>query len=187
MKEISNRPPPRAAPRFISCSVQAPSTKETHLQRTHIVTGLAASVGTLTIAAAFGFAQPDGLEPPTGPVVDTQPSLASIRAELDNLASGFASPGNQLVATPRVANNSTFILDVDRIRLARIHMLFGNFRVVDADGVQFSVFAGQSLSGPRAEPIEFNFDVDLRGPVVFTGAPNTLQGSEATIIYQELP
>jgi hypothetical protein len=62
------------------------------MARTHIVTGLAASVGTITIAAALGFAQPDGLEPPAGPVTDTQPSLSSIDAKVDQLLVGSGNP-----------------------------------------------------------------------------------------------
>lgn len=45
--------------------------------------------GTLGLVAAIGFAQPDGIEPPPGMVMDTQPSLTSIDQKLDVLSANI--------------------------------------------------------------------------------------------------
>lgn len=52
---------------------------------------IASIAGMLGVVAAIGFAQPDGLQPPAGPVDDTQPSLASISQQVADLA-GTAYP-----------------------------------------------------------------------------------------------
>lgn len=55
------------------------------MQRTHILTAMLTAAGTIGLAAAFGLGQPDGIDPPAGPVGDTQPSLTSIDAKVDAL------------------------------------------------------------------------------------------------------
>jgi len=49
---------------------------------TPAVVGIAVFIASNVIASA----QPDGIDPPAGPVADTQPSLTSIDAKLDTLA-----------------------------------------------------------------------------------------------------
>ncbi|MEL7484160.1 MAG: hypothetical protein AAFN41_07380 [Planctomycetota bacterium] len=154
------------------------------MQRTHVLTGLAASVGTLAIAAAFGFAQPDGLEPPAGPVVDTQPSLAQVLNAVNQIGTDDSVSASDFQSIPVINSGTDFVLNVGTIRLERIHALQGVFNVEDANGLQFTIFASTSTSGPRSDAVQFDFGVELEGPITFTSADNP---SAATVLYKELP
>ncbi len=63
-----------------------------------ILTAGFSAAATLGLVAALGFAQPDGIDPPAGPVTDTQPSLASIEMALDDIATKSAM--NELTQGP---------------------------------------------------------------------------------------
>lgn len=160
------------------------------MDHTHALVGLVSAVGVLGIAGAIGFAQPeDDLEPPPGPVVDTQPSLTTIQQAISSLQSdGCCDPQFEFVHSPVVVSpGSSFSVNVQQVRLDRIRMVQGGFLVEDAGGRSLRVFAGISpTSGLRAETRDFDFGVVLEGPITFTGLPNQT-GSEATVFYRELP
>jgi len=56
------------------------------MNRKHVIAACVTSVSIIGVFAALGFGQPDGIDPPPGPVADTQPSLTSIDLKLDGLA-----------------------------------------------------------------------------------------------------
>jgi len=60
----------------------------------YIIASALSAVGTLGLVAALGFAQPDGIDPPAGPVADTQPSLATLSQQITALAAGNGFPPN---------------------------------------------------------------------------------------------
>ncbi|MEL6795655.1 MAG: hypothetical protein AAFO89_02420 [Planctomycetota bacterium] len=173
------------------------------MQRTHVMTGLAASVGTLTIAAAFGFAQPDGLEPPAGPVVDTSPSLSSIETKIDQLLLGSG--------TPRITEGpwQSYFQQVSSNQLSSIEITGGRTLVhkVIVFGSYCSVFDGAgSASGGGANPtanvvatvasasiqnqntIEAPLDVIVEnGLHINWDNIEAVGGSTVLVLYKELP
>ena len=157
------------------------------MQRTHILIGLAASVGTLTIAAALGFAQPDGLEPPAGPVSDTQPSLTTINDSLQ--VSGSGSQALTSVQLRDVAAQSQVQVASGRILLQRVHIQDGIVRVADASGVELILEAGRLVFPSGSfffrSALSYELGVELVGPVTVTGIGG--DAADLILLYKELP
>lgn len=157
------------------------------MRKTQILTIAATAAATLGLTAALGFRQPDGIDPPPGPVADTHPSLASISQQINDLAVGVDSQIFDFFATPRIDGGTSFVWNVGAIQLKRVHMLIGNFIVTDATGKSFRIFASQTSQFERNNAVEFNFDITLQGPITLTVLSNNQLGAEANIIYRELP
>ncbi|MEN1705945.1 MAG: hypothetical protein AAFR76_12490 [Planctomycetota bacterium] len=143
------------------------------MQRTHIVTGLSASVGTLTIAAAFGFAQPDGLEPPTGPVVDTQPSLASIDTKVDGVLLGQSS------SSTTEGPWDSFFQPVNSDQLSSVELTSGRTLVhkVIVYGSYSTVFDGAGSVSTSGQ----NPSANAVGQVTAIGSSNSSITNEVTL------
>jgi hypothetical protein len=142
-------------------------------------------VGTLGVVAAIGFAQPDGLQPPAGPVADTSPSLADLLDAIEQVASADGNDVLEFQAVPNIGPNNSFVLNVPRIQLVRVHALQGAFTATDSLGRNIQFFAATSETGPRSDPVQFDFDIVLDGPVTFQSGNEVNQ--QATVFYKELP
>ena len=115
-----------------------------------IITAAAAGVGTYIASSVIANAQPDGIDPPAGPVADTQPSLASIDQKLDNLLLGGGSfPPDLRYAYDGVLDKTVTLVDsteADFVRLygAQILASSGNLLVGDSED-QVAVLGGSAL------------------------------------------
>ncbi len=159
------------------------------MQRTHVLTAIAASVGTLTIAAALGFAQPDGLQPPPGDVMDTQPSLASIESLLTGIPGGSAG-ASTAVQFRGIASGTQVQIEAGTIRLERVIMQKGSVVVEDSAGVSLIVEAARLIRSTDEARFQVAFsnelNIDLVSPVTITGE-NTLNAADLIVVYKELP
>ncbi len=152
--------------------------------------GIGITVVVLTLAAV-GIAQQDGLQPPPGPVTDTQPSLFTLGEAIANIQSSLAeSPANELFYAPAIAFNSTVTLNVGHVRIERIIVNSGVVSV-KPQGVEIARFAAgaEILSdgaGRRLEPFTSELGIEVEGPIEFTGTDSFL-GAAIIVVYRELP
>ncbi len=108
---------------------------------------LASIAGTLGVVAAIGFAQPDGLQPPAGPVDDTQPSLASISQQIADCAASSGFPPNLQVLDVSIGvnGNPVTVLDgVQGVRLYSVSFTGSTCRVTDGNGRSIIRLAGNA-------------------------------------------
>ena len=154
------------------------------MRRTHLLTAAVAVAGTLGITAALGFGQPDGIEPPTGPVADTQPSLTSISNLISSIDLNL-SETNSVVSTPRFDSSAPYQLSVGSIRLERVYLHEGGIRFEDAAGHSFELQATQlAPTSTRVNTFDYRLHTDLVGPITFTSLQPV---SQATLVFKELP
>jgi len=157
------------------------------MRKTHFLTIAATAAATLGLTAALGFRQPDGIEPPPGPVMDTQPSLASIDQRLQNIESNTGSSGPHqyfLIKTP----SGPVTLAGNTIRLRRIHLTQSGMRVTNNTDFDFEFLGGAEIffTGPdgnlsNVEPASYELDITVSGPLTITRTAST--GLNAMIIY----
>ena len=100
----------------------------------HIFAGCITTIAVCGTSVALGFGQPDGIDPPAGPVGDTQPSLTSIDNKLNELA-GIIYNERSVYLTPPVAHGESVQLSQGNIVLERVQQLTGTFTIRDANGV----------------------------------------------------
>ncbi len=164
---------------------------------------VASIAGTLGVVAAIGFAQPDGLQPPAGPVEDTQPSLTSIETKVDQLLLGSGSPGitegpwqsfYQQVNTDQL---TSIELSTGRTLVHKIIVFAGYCTVFDGAGA-----IGTSNQNPSAnavgsvngfgstgvQTVEVQLDIIVdNGLHVSWDQVGTTFGSAVQVLYKELP
>lgn len=159
-----------------------------------IVTSLTLGVVAFVASSVIASAQPDGIDPPAGPVADTQPSLTSLEAKIDSLAlSANRFPGDLKSKYVNFGGNQTytkvvFISDTeaDFVRLygalatsATANMLVGpsEERIISIGG------CAPSATGDLRGHNSFDFGgLRVPTPVKFeTGGQDS--GSTITLLY----
>lgn len=136
------------------------------MQRTHILTAMLTAAGTIGLAAALGLGQPDGIDPPAGPVGDTQPSLTSIDQRLANMQSELIDvPWDYIVSN--TGSSPTTIIG-NRIRLGRIIVPSGAVHVSNATDFDFTFVSSREVASgsfQNNEPMQYDLDIVVNGPV----------------------
>ncbi|MEL7484159.1 MAG: hypothetical protein AAFN41_07375 [Planctomycetota bacterium] len=155
---------------------------------------IASVAGTLGVVAAIGFAQPDGLQPPAGPVDDTQPSLATIDARVQAieqavLALAGSEAPSQIEYVERLdIGNSTSLLN-GSVLLDRVIVSFGEIQITDANGISFTTRSGvegtDQLGLIETDPFVYELNTVLQAPLQIQALPNV--GARFFLVYKELP
>lgn len=156
------------------------------------LTGLAVLFAVTTVVAQQSGASPDGLQPPAGPVSDTQPSLTTISAQLDQLltqgTTGF--PDGLLFRHTSINEDEIELISAAEADFVRIYSVIiegagTNLRVGPNDEV-VAILGGDSHNS-QSELIghnQFQFG-GLRVPtpvsIVESGSMNN--GSFVTLLY----
>ena len=136
--------------------------------------------GTLGIIAAIGFAQPDGIDPPAGPVVDTQPSLASIDQRLASIQNTLGEePWEFLVID---TNTPSATITGSRIQLGRVILSRGSLHISNSTDFDFTFVSSREVvagSYQNNEPIQYDLNFVIDGPV---SIENTSASQEGYIV-----
>lgn len=146
------------------------------------------------------------LNPPSGPIAETSPSLADLQAQinalsigsgvspLDNQAVRFSGPGSSTFGSQRVFIESIVVAE----GAANISDVNGDLVVSLGAGRQYiqnpNNFIGSSYI--IADPIQYTVNLVIDGPVTITqnsqiNGPGIqggeVRGGNATVIYRDLP
>ncbi|MEL6795654.1 MAG: hypothetical protein AAFO89_02415 [Planctomycetota bacterium] len=148
--------------------------------------------GTLGVVAAIGFAQPDGLQPPAGPVDDTQPSLATISQQIDALGGIGAFPPDLQFAFGSVGGGSSPPVFeavpasvADEVRLYGLFVTSGNTNLlVGPNETRVAGVGGSTVNSNNSlrGSTQFQFGgLRVPTPVKFSTGPEN--GSGVTLLY----
>lgn len=132
------------------------------------VIAMASIAGTLGVVAAIGFAQPDRLEPPAGPVEDTQPSLASISQQVATLGTG-PGPASTHFAADRGEDGAGNFVTVatgsgvlDRLIVNKRTEPIGGWVELRIDGEFAGLFRAGYGPSTSAAGVQSQYDLNLR-------------------------
>ena len=156
----------------------------------HVFAGCITTIAICGASVALGFGQPDGIDPPAGPVADTQPSLTSIDQKLD-----IAIGSNDLLIYkanqfPSLAQNTPQTLQLNGdLYIKRVIVQNGRISMRDANDIEYILDAG-NVSTPQGNQRLSNFTYELEialvGPITLTSIDNA-NSSDVIIVYRELP
>jgi hypothetical protein len=151
---------------------------------------VASIAGTLGVVAAIGFAQPDGLEPPAGPIDDTQPSLSSISQQVDALAGSGTFPPDLEFAYGQFTSGPATIIPASEGPFVRLHSVIVNNTscsvLVGPSEQTLSVLSG-NVFNQAAERLFGTFQAEYAGLVVPTpvkiNGGNNSAAARVTVLY----
>ncbi len=147
-------------------------------------------IATLGTVAAIGFAQPDGIDPPAGPVSDTQPSLTSIDQKIEDIKDDLNPGPYTAVHYSNITQGTSETLNIGNFRLIRVIMQKGAVSLTDPSGLALDLRASTVIdpNGERRRLAVFSneLNIDIQTSLTITGTDGVHE-SDLIVVYKELP